>query len=46
MYHKSEVAEKPQKVNLDTVEEVKEVQTRRTQSVMKNKSMFNKLRDL
>ena len=46
MYHKSEVAEKPQKVNLDTVEEVKEVQTRRTQSVMKNKSMFNKLRDI
>jgi len=49
MYHKKieDAKSKPQEiVNIDIVEEVKEVRTRRTQSIVKKKSMINKLRDL
>lgn len=48
LYHKKmdEASKKPPPVDIDIVEEVKEVRTRRTQSVVKNKSMINKLRDL
>jgi len=48
LYHKKieEAKTKPIHVDIDVVEEVKEVRTRRTQSIVKNKSMINKLRDL
>jgi len=49
LYHKkieSAKANTPEPINLDIVEEVKEVRIRRTQSVIKKKSMINKLRDL
>jgi len=48
LYHKKieESKKKPPQVDIDIVEEIKEVRTRRTQSIVKNKSMINKLRDL
>lgn len=48
LYHKKieESKKKPPQVDVDIVEEIKEVRTRRTQSIVKNKSMINKLRDL
>jgi hypothetical protein len=48
LYHKKieEAKKKPPPVDIDIVKEVKDVRTRRTQSIVKNKSMINKLRDL
>jgi hypothetical protein len=48
MYHKKMEEEKnrPQPQEIDIVQEVEEVRTRRTQSIVKKKSMINKLRDL
>lgn len=48
LYHKKieDAKTQPPKVDMNIVEETKEVRTRRTQSVVKNKSMINKLRDL
>lgn len=48
LYHKKIEEEKknPPQVDIDIVEEVKDVRTRRTQSIIKKKSMINKLRDL
>src|SRR5210317_710245 len=48
LYHSriEQEKKKPKQEPVDIVEEIKEVRTRRTQSIGKNKSMFNKLRDL
>jgi hypothetical protein len=48
LYHNKVEQEKnkPKQEHVEIIEEKKEVSTRKTQSIAKNKSMFNKLRDL
>lgn len=48
LYHNKVEQEKnkPKQEQIEIIEEKKEVSTRKTQSIAKNKSMFNKLRDL